>query len=120
MYGLAKDTDLAAFVGCELEVVSIGLHQVNLIFDGLRQIGISIEGGYAVSDSHGEQTRYSAARDGASSLAALLGVKVEDARVEAHGTTALLFADGSAITVYDSESHYESYQIHIGERLIVV
>ena len=49
MYGLREGTDLSPFVGRELELVSIGLHQVNLNFGGLQKIGITIEGDYAVS-----------------------------------------------------------------------
>ena len=28
------------------------------------------------------------------------------------------FVGGAAITIYDSEKHYESYQVYIGDRLI--
>jgi hypothetical protein len=120
MYGLPQDTDLTAFIGCELDLVSIGLHQVNLSFDRLRGIGMTVEGHYAVSGPSQAQTRYSAAPAGAGALVALLGSRVTDAQVFADGTTTVLFADRGAVTIYDSEAHYESYQIYIGERIIVV
>jgi hypothetical protein len=103
-----------------LELVSIGLHQVSLGFDGLRGIGISVEGEYAVSGPGGEQTRYSSAPEGAGALVALLGTRVTDARIPANGTTTVYFADHHAVTIYDSKAHYESYQIYIGEQIIVV
>jgi len=108
MYGLPEDTDLAAFIGCELELVSIGSYQVNLNFGGLPKIGITIEGDYAVSKPGGGQTRYSAAPEGACGLVALLSSRVTDVRISEHGTTTIYFADGAAITIYDSEEHYES------------
>ena len=120
MYGLPEDTDLSAFIGCELELVPVGLYQVNLSFDGLQKIGITIEGDYAVSTPGGAQARYSAAPEGAAELIALLGSRVTDVQISEHGTTTVHFADGAAIPIYDSEAHYESYQIYIGERLIVV
>jgi uncharacterized protein DUF6188 len=120
VYGFPEDTDLSAFVGCELELVSIGLYQVNLNFDGLRKIGITIEGDYAVSGPGAAQNRYSAAPEGAAGLVGLLGSRVTDVQVADHGTTTVQFVGGAAIMIYDSEEHYESYQIYIGDRLIVV
>jgi hypothetical protein len=120
VYRLPEDTDLSAFVGCELGLVSVGLHQVNLNFDGLRKIGIAIEGEYAVTRPGEVQVRYSAPRDGAPVLVSLLGAAVTSADVTADGTTTIQLVDGTAIEIYDSETHYESYQIYIGERLIVV
>jgi Family of unknown function (DUF6188) len=96
------------------------LYQVNLSFDGLQKIGIPIEGDYAVSRPGGAQARYSAAPEGAAGLIALLGSRVTDVQISEHGTTTVHFADGAAIAIYDSEAHYERYQIYIGERYIVV
>jgi hypothetical protein len=120
MYGLPEDTDLTAFVGRELELVSIGSYVANISFSGFEKIGITIEGDYAVSKPGGAQTRYSAAPEGAGELVALLGSSVTDVQISEHGTTTIYFADGAAIAIYDSEAHYESYQIYIGEREIVV
>ena len=120
MYDLPEDTDLSAFIGRELEHVSVGLYLVNLSFDGFRKIGITIEGDYAVSKPGRAPTRYSAAPEGAAELISLLGSRVTDFQISEHGTTTIYFADGAAIAIYDSEEHYESYQIYIGEREIVV
>ena len=120
VYGLPVDTDLSAFVGLELQLVSISLHQVNADFDGVRKIGISIEGDYAVAPAGMAQVRYTAAPDGAAAPASLLGSQVAGVRVAEPGTTSVHFAGGATITVFDSEAHYESYQIYISERIIVV
>ena len=120
MYGLPEDTDLTAFIGRELELVSIGSYVANISFSGFEKIGITIEGDYAVSKPGGAQTHYSAAPEGVGELVALLGSSVTDVQISEHGTTTIYFADGAAIAIYDSEEHYESYQIYIGEREIVV
>jgi hypothetical protein len=67
-----------------------------------------------------EERLYPAAPKGAGELIALLGFVVMAAVVTEPGTTRFKFAEGSIISVFDSEAHYESYQIYIGERLIVV
>lgn len=36
------------------------------------------------------------------------------------GTLTLRWDDASVLEVFDSNEHYECYQIHLGERLIVV
>lgn len=120
VYSLPEETNLSDFVGCPLEVVSVSQHQVNLSFDGLGNIGVSIEGNYSVLRPDGEETLYPAAPKGAGELVALLGSVVTAAVVTEPGTTSFRFADGSVISVFDSEAHYESHQIFIGERLIVV
>ena len=120
VHGLAVDTDLSPFVGCLLEVVSVGQYQVNLGFDGLRKIGITIEGDFAVALAGRAATMYSSAPEGAADLASLLGSEVSDASVIEPGTTSIRFANGATITAFDSQAHYESYQIYFGERLIVV
>jgi hypothetical protein len=102
VYGLPENTDLSAFVGCELELVSISLHQVNLNFDGLRKIGITIEGHYAVSGTDAAQARYSAAPKGAAGLVRLLGSRVTDVQIADRGTTTVRFVGGAAIMIYDS------------------
>jgi hypothetical protein len=120
VYGLAEDTDLSAFVGRELALVSIGSYQVALNFGGPERVRITIEGDYGVSGPGSALVRYRAAPEGAARLVELLGSTVADVKVTEHGTTTVHFADGSAIAIYDSNKHYESYQIYIGDRLIVV
>lgn len=120
VFGLPEETNLSEFVGCHLEVVSVSLHQIKLGFDGLRNLGISVEGDYSVLRSGGDEALYSAAPEGADALIALVGAEVVAAVVTEPGTTTIKFVGGAAVAIYDSEAHYESYQIHIGERLIVV
>ena len=120
MYGLPEDTDLSALVGCRLESVSVGLHQVNLGLDGLRNIAVTIEGDFSVAQQGHDEVRYSSAPEGAVVLISLLDAEIVAASASEGGTTVIRFSHGATAAIYDSEAHYESYQIQIGERLIVV
>ncbi|WP_459182081.1 DUF6188 family protein [Streptomyces sp.] len=120
MFGLDVDTDLAAFQGCELESFSVSAHQVQLRCNSLRNVGVSIEGDFAVIPAGGPTVMYRRPPDAAGALAGLLGAEIAKALVTSPGTVSIRFSDGTVIEIYDSEEHYESYQINIGERLILV
>ncbi len=120
MFGLEVGTDVRALSGCSLESIDVTLHQVQLRLDSLNGIRLSIECDFSITPGGGEATRYDCPRDAAQALADRLGVVVTEAGVEEPGTLTLRWADGSVLEVFDSNEHYESYQIHLGERLIVV
>ena len=120
MHGLSSGTDLSPLNGCTLTFVGFGQHQVQLAFSGDTDCSISIEGDYLVTPSGGESTVFSDAVDGAAALLPLLGHTVTLASVPADGTVRLGFDDDSVVEVVDSSAHYESYQISLGDRLLVV
>jgi hypothetical protein len=120
MYGLDVGTDVTALSGCRLESIDLTEHQVQLRLDSLNGIILSIESDFSITLGTGEMCRYDRPRDAAQALADWLGVRVIDAQVAEPGTLTLRWEDGSALEVFDSNEHYESYQIHLGERLIVV
>ena len=95
-------------------------HQVQLRLDSLNGIRLSIESRFALTTGEGDRGVYERPRDAAQALADLIGVAVVDARVAEPGTLTLGWDEGSVLEVFDSNEHYESYQIHLGERLIVV
>lgn len=100
--------------------MGFGEYQVQLAFSGDTDCRISIEGDYVVTPSGGEATAFSGAVDGAAALWRLMGQSVEVAEVPSEGTVRLGFGDGAVVEVLDSEAHYESYQISLGDRLLVV
>jgi hypothetical protein len=120
MHGLSRDTDLSPLNGCVLTFVGFSQYQVQLAFSGETDCHISIEGDYVVTPSGGDGTTFSGAVDGAAGLLPLLGHSVEVAEVPCEGTVRLGFDDGAAVEVLDSEAHYESYQINLGDRLLAV
>ncbi len=120
MYGLSRDTDLSPLNDCTLTFVGFGQHQLQLAFSGAEDCTISIEGNYIVTHPDCQPTKFSGAVDGASALLPLLGHNVTVAEVPSDGTVRVGFDDGSGIEVLDSETHYESYQVNLGGRLLVV
>lgn len=120
MYGLDVGTDVSALVGCYLESIDLTRHQLQLRLDSLNGIRLSIESDFAVTTANGQMKRYDRPPDAAQALADLLEVTVVEAEVASPGTLTLRWADGSVLEVFDSNEHYESYQIYLGERLIVV
>jgi Family of unknown function (DUF6188) len=117
---LDVDTDVSGLSGCRLESIDLAEHQVQLRLDSLNGIRLSIECVFAITADGGDRSMYERPRDAAQALADRLGVRVVDARVADPGTLTLRWDDGSVIEVFESNEHYESYQIHLGERLIVV
>jgi hypothetical protein len=120
MFGLEVGTDVSALSGCSLESVDLTEHQVQLRLDELHGITVSIESDFSITPRGGEASRYHRPRDAAQALADRLGVVVTEAAVLEPGTLTLHWEDGSVLEVFDSSEHYESFQIHLGERLIVV
>jgi hypothetical protein len=120
MYGLDVGTDLTPLTGCSLESIDMTLHQLQLRLDSLNGIRLSIESDFSIGPSGGAARTYDRPPEAAQALADLLGVEVVAAEVTEPGTVTLRWADGSALQVFDSNEHYESYQIYLGERLIVV
>ena len=122
MHGLSPDTDLGPLNGSTLTFVGFGEHQVQLAFygDDLTHRSISIEGDYVVTTSGREPIVVSEARAGAVGLLSLLSRTVARASVPTDGTVRIDFDDGSVVEVLDSSTRYESYQVNLGDRLLVV
>ncbi len=119
MYGLPDDLALPSFSGACLLQVAIGQHQVQLCFDGDNR-SVSIESRYAVIAPGCGREEFTSMPAGAAKLAALLGVHLEYVSGTRDGTLMLNFDTGTHVVIFDDSTHYESYQIHDGDRLIVV
>ena len=120
MHGLSVDTDLSPLNGCTLTFVGFGQHQLQLAFSGDADCAISVEGDYIVSAPGREPIMFTDAVAGAATLLPLLGHTVTVAEVPSDGTVRVRFDDGSVVEVPDSQSRYESYQVNLGSRLLVV
>ncbi len=119
MYGLPDDFALPSFRGACLVQVAIGQHQIQLNFDGSNR-SVCIESRYAVEDPARGREEFTDMPAGAAQLAALLGSHLESVSGTPDGTLKLSFAAGVTVAVFDDSGDYESYQIHDGDRLIVV
>ena len=118
MYGLAIGTDVAGLEGRTLEQVALGQNEVQLRLSS--SASICIEGDFSVTPAGGVPTLYERPTDAAQALADLLGAAVAIAEVAEPGVLRLQLTDGTQVHVLDSNDHHESFQIRIGERLVVV
>lgn len=118
MYGLPEDIDLTFLHGKELLQVCIGLNEVILNFHG--QVSITVESEFTHMARTGEVTRFQDCRSSALALASFLGISLSTVKGAADGTLTLCFSNEEILEVYDDSKEFESYQIRIGSRLIVV
>lgn len=73
-----------------------------------------------MTPSGGVSTTFTGAVDGVPAVLPLLGHTVTGEEVPTDGTVRVAFDGGSVVDVLDSQAHYESYQVNLGERLLVV
>ena len=116
MYGLPDDFDGSVFVGRELEEVSFTVNTVHLAFEGEMSITITSRFFLQLGGDRVEQ----AVPVKSSSLMALLGRSVRLVNASPDGTLRLQFDSGDAVTCVDDSKMYESYQIHLNGREIIV
>ena len=116
MFGLPDDFDGSFLVGRSLLQVCIGLHEVIFRFD--EDVEITVEGEFKVAVGDEGQVFGSPVEGGAASLV-LLQDTVSDAQGATNGTLTLTFPSGM-LEIYDTSSHYESYQVRNGGQLYVV
>mgnify|MGYP003970781501 FL=1 len=119
MYGLPKDFDTSCLIGCLLERVSFTKNQV--IFDFDRDTSIVVEGPFKHSigkENNQENIKEPPIQN--SSTMNLLGCEVFDTKSNDDGTLCLMFDNGQSLTCYDDSPNFESYQIQIGKKTIIV
>jgi hypothetical protein len=120
MYGLNRDIDLSFLKGREVEQIAIGVYQIMFAFD--EDVRISVEGRFSYFD--GQREWVWEPEPGASQIAAqtvtLLGATIEKFEGHANGTLELVFSNGCRLTILDSSSQYESYNITRPGQTIIV
>lgn len=120
MYGLSKEIDLSFLNGRELTQVAIGVYQVQFGFD--ENVRISVESYFSYSD--GQEEWIWRPEPGASQIAArtvaLLGATIQSFEAHEDGTLTLAFCGGQRLTILDNSKEYESYEITLPGRTIVV
>lgn len=116
MFGLPEDFDGSFMVGRSLLQVCIGRHEVILKFDG--NVEITIESEFRVTGRGQDRVFDLPPEGGAASLIFLQGI-VSEVHGDRSGTLTLTFAEGR-LELYDTSTHYESYQIRRGDQIYVV
>ena len=116
MHGVPANLPLATFIGCTLDQVCIGQHQLQFHFSGERGAGggrISVEGGWQLQDAAGAEL------DGFQEhldrqhyrIHLVLGRTVSDFSIDAPRSFQLVFDSGHRLTVYDDSERYESFSV---------
>lgn len=117
MYGLPAGVDFNFFVRCILTQVCFGAHEVTLRFGD--ELAVTVEGKLGIQLSDAAERVYEDLRLVAAELVQLIEVPVVDAIPES-GLLTLVLENGCHVRIYDSEVHYESFQIRYGDTLYVV
>ncbi len=117
MYGLDPNTSFDLLIGATLQQVCFGRHQVILNFD--RNISISIESAVAIAVG-ASATRFDDLFASSSHLLGLIDGSIRDVSGTREGTLTLGFSDGAELSIFDTSDRFESYQIRLGDELIVV
>lgn len=117
MYGLPAGVDFRFFVHCILTQVCVGAHEVILRFGD--ELAAIVEGKLGIQLGDAPERVYEDLRLVAVELIQLIEVPVVDVIPEPDLLT-LVFGNGCHVRIYDSEAHYESFQIRYGDTLYVV
>ena len=118
MYGLPAGESFSFFAHTVLRQVCLGAHQITAHFDG--EIVVTIEGRVGVQMPGSAWRDYpDDLRSAAADIGLLIDTAVAKATPEERALT-LTFENGGVVKIYDSESHYESFQIAHNGKIYVI
>jgi hypothetical protein len=117
MYGLDKGVDLDFLLGRELSQVCVGPYVVNLSFD--EDTCISLGCDCQVIPPLADPVP-AASLPAVTNFLSLIGAKITSASSIGNGDLAVGFTGGVTVMIYDSEKHYESYNITARTHHIIV
>lgn len=118
MYGLPADFDSRIFVGSNLEMICFAVNQLYLHFG--HKLMIQLGGEYSLQTDPASEPEIIEVPEFHPQLTKLLEQTVNNASATREGTLTLQFSNGAVFTCYDRTPGYESYEIIIGERRIIV
>ena len=117
MHGVPVDLPLAAFVGFTLDQICLGQFQIQFHFGGEPGVAarILVEGGWELHDSSGSELDHDQEHFDRQhyKLHVLLGRTVSSFTIDAPRSFQLVFDSGHSLTVYDDNTHYETFSVHV-------
>jgi len=120
MYGLRKDIDLSFLNGRQVEQVAIGVYQIQFGFDEDVRISTYMQFDYFDGRVEWIWKPEPGAAQIAARTVALLVPRIESLQRHEDGTLKLIFSNRQHLTIFDSSQEYESYDITLPGRTIVV
>ena len=118
MYGLPENFDTSFIQGQTLEMVSFNANQLYLHFSG--HVMITVEATFLYQESASQPAKPVQVPVKESNLMQLVEHTVTKASGDKNGTLSLFFDNGQTFQCFDSSKNYESYQIKIGEKVVIV
>jgi hypothetical protein len=116
MHGVPVDLPLASFVGFTLDSICLTQFQVLFHFSGEPGVSsrISVEGGWDLRDSAGTEIDHDQEHFDRQhyKLHLILGRTVSSFSIDAPRSFQLVFDSGHRLTVYDDNTHYETFSVH--------
>ena len=123
MYGVPANLDLSVFVGCTLDQLRIGMHEIQFCFSGIPGAAtprLSVESRWECRSASADLVDQSiadgqlpSARD-AYRVHVLLGQAVTSFVLDPPHSVTLTFESGATLTVWDDSPHYESFHVEPG------
>jgi hypothetical protein len=119
MYGLPNDFDPSVFIGMELIQICFSANQLTIYFND--ELSITVQSSLCFERSGTNyEPKIMSIPICESDLMVAIGDQVVQAAGNTEGTLCLTFAGGHQITVFDDSESYESYQIRVRDRMIIV
>jgi hypothetical protein len=118
MYGLPEDFDASVFLGRELIQICFSANTIDFAFSG--DILVTLESSFIYSNSPTDEGHRQTIPVSSSNLMGLIGATVDSVTSQRDGTLFMSFNNEHRLTFLDDSTSYESYCIHIGDRLVIV
>jgi hypothetical protein len=126
MHGLSEDLDLSFFAGETLIQIGMGAFQISFVFQGddpydlAQRVSLRVHDAALPPGRIYSRHRSSRLPGGGRRLTALDQPRCRMCNPHPGGALRLEFSNGAPLEVDDDSTHYESYTINHGDRLIVV
>ena len=116
MNGLPQDVNLAPLLGRAIEQIRFSRWSIQLLLEGAFKI--VVEGRLTIRSERMNLLidDYSAH---ATEICSLIGSKILDAQRTQDGGMEIQMSSGQVVCIQNSQSHYESFQVHFGESVVV-
>jgi hypothetical protein len=116
MKGLPEDVNLAPLIGSTVEQIRFSKWSIQLMLDGDNRIVIQSVVGMSDASKNFETDDYLAH---ATEICSIFGSKILSAERTKDGGMELRMSSGLNVCIRNSEPHYESFQVHFGESVLV-
>ena len=116
MNGLPQDVNFAPIIGRTVEQVRFSRWSLQSLLDGLDKI--AVESRLCIR-SNGIDVVVDDYAANATEICSILGTRIVDAQRAQDGGMEIRMSSGASVCIQNSEPHHESFQIHLGDAVVV-